>query len=807
MGIEQRINYQLNKFPEIKKVIKRAYQRIMYILSPKIKFEGNIIRVSPDDPKHEYFFGYYDKSPWDATDRYMLCMRANDTWSDVSPKEKADILIIDTEKSEDDPDRVRKVAETHAWNVQQSCMLQWLGPDFTSRILYNDFRGGSYCSVILTLATMEERVIPVAVYTIANDGRTALTLDFSRLYNLRPGYGYYNVPEKTKGIGLPDSTAIWKVDLEREEVVELLKYTDFANFEPRPEMQEMGSIHKVNHLMLSPNGKRFMVLYRWFVGHRKYTRLITCNVDGTDMYVLSDDDMVSHCCWKNNSFILAFENKKKTGPGYYLMKDKTQKYRRCWPQFSNDGHPSYSPDGSLVVTDSYPNRARVASINVMDGDERNKTNTTIAKVFEPFKYDNDTRCDLHPRWNHKGDKICFDSVFEGYRGLYLVKIQKQEERVKEKYTVVYVFTSCKRSGPVQIMYNLIKNIDKNKFNIILITLYDEIKEESDLDKFISIGVKQYHVSLGKKDIILNNTKSLKELLLKLKPSIIHSMGVFPDYAISRMHFNCQVMTLHNYMHEDFYAKFGRFQGFILENLQMSAAKKAAKVWTCSKSLSEIYEKGYKMHFDYIRNGVDVSRYPRVQNNDEKLYLRRKLNLHLAKPIFIYVGQFIERKNQEFLLEIFTQQDELKDLDLLLLGDGIRFDILKDKFGKNDNVIFVGNVDNVDDYLKASDYYISSSRSEGLPTSVLEAMSAGLPVILSDIIQHKEIMEIDSSIGTVYKLGNQNDCKNRITELLKKDRNKLSDAAYKCAHVFFNAATMSQNYQDEYMKVIIKNKGV
>lgn len=70
----------------------------------------------------------------------MLCMRANDTWSDVSPREKADILLIDTQKSENDPERVKKIAETRAWNVQQSCMLQWLGPDFSSRVLYNDFR-------------------------------------------------------------------------------------------------------------------------------------------------------------------------------------------------------------------------------------------------------------------------------------------------------------------------------------------------------------------------------------------------------------------------------------------------------------------------------------------------------------------------------------------------------------------------------------------------------------------------------------------------------------------------------------------
>ena len=434
MSIEQKINYQLNKCPAVKKVIKRAYQLGMYAISPKIKSEGNIIRISPNDSSHEYFFGYYDKSPWDITDRYMLCMRANDTWSDVSPRETADILIIDTEKEVNDPNRTKKIAETRAWNVQQACMLQWLGPDFSSRILYNDYRNGQYCAVILTLAKMEEKVISMPVYTVSNDGKIALTLDFSRLYNLRPGYGYYNVPEKTKGIELPDTTAVWKIDLETGEITDLLSYTDFANFQPRYEMQEKGSVHKVNHLMLSPSGKRFMVLYRWFNGQRKYTRLITCNIDGTDMDVLSDDDMVSHCYWKNNSSILAFENKKKTGPGYYLMKDKTDKYIHCWPQFSNDGHPSYSPDGSLIVTDSYPNRARIASINIMSGNERKKENTTIVKVFAPFKYDNDTRCDLHPRWNHTGDKICFDSIFEGHRGLYVVDVAEYKTPVINEIT-------------------------------------------------------------------------------------------------------------------------------------------------------------------------------------------------------------------------------------------------------------------------------------------------------------------------------------------------------------------------------------
>ena len=421
MSFEQSINYQLNKYPQIKKVIKRGYQLAMYAISPKIKYEGNIVRVSPDDG-NEYFFGYYDKSPWDATERYMLCIKATDTWSEPDPLGEADIILIDTLENT----KVRKLATTHTWNVQHGCMAQWLGPSYEKEIIYNDLRDGKYCSIVLNIETMKERILPIPVYTVSADGKTALSLDFSRLHSLRLGYGYSALPESTKGVALPDSTCIWKMDIETGDVVSLLNYTDFAKFQPRHEMTEQGSVHKVNHLMLSPNGRRFMVLYRWFCGQRKYTRLITCNVDGSNMYVLSDDDMVSHCYWKNDEEILAFERKKNGGPGYYLMKDKTQEWQHIWSHLSNDGHPSYCPtDNNLVVFDTYPSRSRIQEVKLgRDSDTEGKNLKIIARVFSPFKYDNDTRCDLHPRWSRDGKKVCFDSVFEGHRGLYVVNLDE-----------------------------------------------------------------------------------------------------------------------------------------------------------------------------------------------------------------------------------------------------------------------------------------------------------------------------------------------------------------------------------------------
>jgi hypothetical protein len=409
MNIENKINTIMNRMPAVKRVVKKVYQLSMYAISPKIKYEGDIERISPYDGM-EYFFGYYDKSPWDGTDRYMLCLRAKDTSSSVAPKESADILLIDTYNH----NSVKVLGDTKTWNVQQGCMLQWLGPDHIERIIYNDFRDGQYCSVILNIKTNEERVLPMPVYSVSKDGKLALTLDFSRLHRLRPGYGYSNLPDMTKDEQCPYAPCIWQVNLKTGEVTPLMKYIDFANFESRVDMKD--AEHKVNHIMINPSGDRFMVLHRWFKGSKKYTRLVTANIDGTDMYNLSDDDMVSHCCWRNNNEILAFARKKDVGDGYFLMKDKTQDYYQMWPELVSDGHPSYSPDGSMVLTDTYPDRARMATIFLIKHGNIDK----LARVYAPFKYDNDVRCDLHPRWNRKGNMVCFDSVFEGHRSMYII---------------------------------------------------------------------------------------------------------------------------------------------------------------------------------------------------------------------------------------------------------------------------------------------------------------------------------------------------------------------------------------------------
>ena len=142
-----------------------------------------------------------------------------------------------------------------------------------------------------------------------------------------------------------------------------------------------------------------------------------------------------------------------------------------WTQLCNDGHPSYSPDKSLVVTDSYPNRARVQELKILkDSDIYAREMKVVAKVFAPFKYDNDTRCDLHPRWSRDGKKICFDSVFEGHRGLYVVEVpdnlktENLQESVSQEAKVSCIIPSYKRCDTVtraidSVLAQTYKNIE------------------------------------------------------------------------------------------------------------------------------------------------------------------------------------------------------------------------------------------------------------------------------------------------------------------------------------------------------------
>ena len=369
-----------------------------------------------------------------------------------------------------------------------------------------------------------------------------------------------------------------------------------------------------------------------------------------------------------------------------------------------------------------------------------------------------------------------------------------------KKKVVFLMTACKKSGPVQQMLNIIKNLDRNEFEPHLVTLYSEPEEDSQLGKYRPY-VEHHFAPSGKLALVTGRDAALRKVLEEIKPDVIHSLGVFPDFAVSRMKQWKQIITLRNFVYEDYPAKFGKIQGNILAKLHLYAMKHTEKTVTCSESLAKIYKEKLGLKYDFVRNGVDIEEYV-APTASEKVAIRKELGLPEDAFIFVYTGQMIERKNVGFLLETFCKQYKDDKVLLLMLGGGALLEGYQEQYGSVINIDFRGSVSNVNHYLKACDAYVSTSKSEGLPNGVLEAMATGLPVVLSDIEQHLEIYNVDNGIGSVYHQGDVDELGKRLKEIIAcaEDMGKV---AYETAHQYFSAAGMSKQYQELYKQIAEK----
>ena len=88
-------------------------------------------------------------------------------------------------------------------------MLQWL-PGSASEVIWNDRDGDRFVSHILDVTTRKKRTLPGPIYAISPDGRTAISPDFRRLHDTRPGYGYAGVPDPNKDVLAPGGFQRWR---------------------------------------------------------------------------------------------------------------------------------------------------------------------------------------------------------------------------------------------------------------------------------------------------------------------------------------------------------------------------------------------------------------------------------------------------------------------------------------------------------------------------------------------------------------------------------------------------------------------
>ena len=367
-----------------------------------------------------------------------------------------------------------------------------------------------------------------------------------------------------------------------------------------------------------------------------------------------------------------------------------------------------------------------------------------------------------------------------------------------KINLCVVVSTLKKSGPLNIVYNLLKYGNREKFNLFLISLSKVPDTDLELNMYKDIkriGVTIFELNNGRLRGLFKNKTEIETILFNNKIDIVHSHGLRADSIIKSIKSDTsQVTTLHNFPFEDYPLKFGVLKGFLMAQYHFYFIKKIKYSIACSNSLSLKFKEMRKLEVDFIRNGVDLEIFKNEEKCKEKL--REILGLPVEKKIFIFVGSLIPRKNPISVIKEFNKFNSDSNYSLVILGDGFLREECKSYF--NDNILYRGNVSNVIEYLYASDFFISLSKSEGLPNTVMEALAAGLPVVLSNIPAHNEILKIDEGAGIII---DQENIDSAITILLNKPYNDVSIKAKEIVRNYLNANNMVKNYENYYLKVL------
>jgi glycosyltransferase involved in cell wall biosynthesis len=197
----------------------------------------------------------------------------------------------------------------------------------------------------------------------------------------------------------------------------------------------------------------------------------------------------------------------------------------------------------------------------------------------------------------------------------------------------------------------------------------------------------------------------------------------------------------------------------------------------------------------IPNAVDLARLPRAVHNGRR-------------PRIVSVGRLAAPKDFHTFVRALALLP-LGAADVLIVGDGPDRAQLEAEIawlGLGDRVLLAGERRDVSDLLARADLFVLSSRSEGLPVSVLEAMAAGLPVIASSVGGIPELVD-DGETGILVEAGQAHELAAAISRLLADPglRRRMGDAGRDRARMRFALEPFWRAHLDLYSRELARRK--
>jgi len=417
-GKERMLAKILTKLPTLKRWAKYFYVELNALLHKKkyriltLSSKVNIIAPVIDTGEmHSSFFGYYDRNPSNSTG-WVICHKTElDTQSGTRPDAPVQVNLSNLKTGEIVP-----VGLSSAYTWQQGTRAQWISDDV---IIYNDYDTQEKSWISRTYSISERAfcgIYGIPVQDCFKD-KFFLSLNYKRLYAFTEDYGYKNEGkvDKNSMISLEDD-GIFYTDLQTKQTKLLFSLLDIISIDAKDDFKIAD--HTVNHIMISPSGDKFIFIHRYYVKGVRYDRLLLS--DFKSISVLSDDRMVSHCCWFDDCTIYGYL-RHQDHDGYYFIDiySKVFSLNKVVDDLGlGDGHPNVYKN--LIVFDTYPDKSRMQGLFIYDHSTGKVEK--LLEVLQPTSYRESSRCDLHPRFSNDGKIIFFDSVYEKGRKQYYVKL-------------------------------------------------------------------------------------------------------------------------------------------------------------------------------------------------------------------------------------------------------------------------------------------------------------------------------------------------------------------------------------------------
>lgn len=378
--------------------------------------------------KH-HWFGYYDKLEFDPTNRFVL---ANEVDFEHRTPEADDVIrvgMVDT----GDQDKWIELGTSSAWGWQQGCMLQWR-PGSDSEVVWNDRDGDRYVCRVMDVKTRKMRTLPRPIYTLSPDGNWAITADFARIQRMRPGYGYVGLSGAYPQERAPEESGVWKMNLDTGASELVFSLADAAKVDHHGQSLA-DKWNYFNHLLINPDGTRFIVLHRWRNSTGSgpdaeptggfTTRMFTVAMDGSDRYILDPSGYTSHFIWRDPDHVCAWTKPEGKKAAFYRFRDQTSEIEIVGDGVMTlNGHNTYVPgtDNEWILNDTYPDRKtreqKPYLFHVPSG-----RRVSLGGFRSPQVYKGEWRCDTHPRSSNDGRTVAIDSPHTGEgRQVHLIDI-------------------------------------------------------------------------------------------------------------------------------------------------------------------------------------------------------------------------------------------------------------------------------------------------------------------------------------------------------------------------------------------------